>query len=544
MKIITDTLLAVAGILAFCWFYRRAVLSLHMFQLDSYSSRRLWHWLVVQEPTHRLFEPRFQVPLAILVMLFLAETARPIFSLITVVLAIACFACTLWSGTKTQPAKKPLVYTARAIRILITTCILIVLSACATWLWLPRQIGWAVLGATVVLVPTLAPLLTIVANVVLVPLQWSVNRWFVVRARRKLARINPLVIGITGSFGKTSTKYFLHTLLAADFEALKTPESYNTFMGVCRVINEQLQDDHKVFIAEMGAYQPGDIAELAKLTHPTVGVLTAIGPQHLERFGTIDAIEHTKYELIQALPQNGVAVFNYDDERCAKLADRTQGPKVLRYGISSNHNELEIWATDELIGPDGVSFTLVTKFGERVQTTSRVLGRHNLLNIVGAACVARQMGMSLNRIGDRIKVIEPVPHRLQLIKGRGGVTVIDDSYNSNPVGVREALNVLRAFKSGKRVLVTPGMVELGAAQERENAAFGAVAAEVCDYVLIVQGASDRAILEGLLSHGFSPSRVKTVRDLSAAATEIGKIVSSGDVVLFENDLPDLYAQLQ
>jgi UDP-N-acetylmuramoyl-tripeptide--D-alanyl-D-alanine ligase len=189
----------------------------------------------------------------------------------------------------------------------------------------------------------------------------------------------------------------------------------------------------------------------------------------------------------------------------------------------------------------GLNFMIVDTEGNRANTHAGLLGRHNVLNILGAACIALEMGMSLQEIAKAIPKIKQVPHRLQLVPGAAGVTVIDDSYNSNPIGAIEALNVLREFNAGKRVLVTPGMVELGELESKENEKLGAAAAKICDYVLLVGAKQTQPILRGLEREQFPQERLRVVKDLSEATSELQKIVRSGDVVLFENDLPDLYA---
>ena len=204
------------------------------------------------------------------------------------------------------------------------------------------------------------------ANLILSPVQNAINRTYLRRAQHRLRDVQPLVIGITGSYGKTSTKYLLEHLLAGHRRVLKTPLSYNTMMGVCRVINESLEANIEVFIAEMGAYRRGDIKELSDFVHPTIGILTAIGPQHLERFKTIDNIQATKYELIEALPASGVAIFNNDDPRCRALADRTTHVRVMRYGLETTGQSLDLWAEHIAMGPEGLSFTMVSQDGRRV----------------------------------------------------------------------------------------------------------------------------------------------------------------------------------
>jgi UDP-N-acetylmuramoyl-tripeptide--D-alanyl-D-alanine ligase len=256
----------------------------------------------------------------------------------------------------------------------------------------------------------------------------------------------------------------------------------------------------------------------------------------------MENITATNYELVEALPETGAAVFNNEIKECRELADRTKHVRAVRYGLDRSGSDLRLSAEDIAMDSSGLSFTLVDNQGNRVKTHVGLLGRHNVLNILGAGCIALEMGLSLEEIARAIPRIKQVPHRLQLVKSGGDVTVIDDSYNSNPIGAHEALNVLQAFNTGKRVLVTPGMVELGELEWKENERFGSAAAKVCDYVLLVGARQTQPIQRGLELEQFPAERLRIVKDLSEATSELQKIVGSGDVVLFENDLPDLYAE--
>jgi UDP-N-acetylmuramoyl-tripeptide--D-alanyl-D-alanine ligase len=536
-------------IVAMVWSGWRCVRALHMLQLDSYLNMRLLKWLWAM-PTERLIDRHTGLLLAGLLGVQAALRLADVEYGAYLALAGWCVGGSLLFLRRNAPAvKKALVYTPRAKRILglaLVLCagMLVAWSVVALLLAFSLRMDTA---TTLLLVAVFgivqgAPLLVILANLLLAPVQYVINATYLSAAKRRLRQYAPRVVGITGSYGKTSTKYFLQTILSERYHALKTPQSFNTFMGVCRVVNEELQPQHQVFVVEMGAYQRGSIGKLARFVQPQIGVLTAIGPQHLERFKTLENIEKAKYELIAALPASGVAVFNNDDPRCRKLADRTQGIKVLRYGLDTTQPGLCLWAEEIRQSAQGLAFTLVDGQGNRAPTHTALLGRHNVLNLLGASCVALEMGLSLTEVARALPKIQPAPHRLQLLQGAGGVTVIDDSYNSNPIGAAEALEALREFKTGRRVLVTPGMVELGTIEAEQNEAFGVRAAQVCDYVLLVGPRQTAAILKGLEHEDFPRERIRVVKDLSEATAELQRLVQAGDVVLFENDLPDLYAE--
>jgi UDP-N-acetylmuramoyl-tripeptide--D-alanyl-D-alanine ligase len=534
------------------WACMRTQRALHMLQLDSYANNRLLQWVKAQ-PLSRLVE--LHSGLCHIAFLVLALVLPTTLVSPTLLLAgwIVCEAGLLLHAYLTaERPKKPLVYTARARRILGTSVAIAVgIMAAVTWLALShfqpdfsttlssRAVVSILLAALLVI--QLSPLVTVLANLILSPVQNAINQTYLRRAQRRLGEVKPLVMGITGSYGKTSTKYLLEHLLANHRRVLKTPLSYNTLMGVCRVINESLNADCEVFIAEMGAYRRGDIKELCDFVHPTIGILTAIGPQHLERFKTIDNVQATKYELIEALPASGVAIFNNDDSRCRALADRTTHVRVLRYGIDTSGPPLDLCAENIAMGSEGLSFTLAGWDGGRVAVRTMLLGRHNVLNILGASCAALAIGISLQDLAKAIHDLPPVPHRLQLMDNGSGVTVIDDSYNSNPIGAMEALEVLGSFTTGQRILVTPGMVELGPLEVQLNEDLGARAAEVCDYVVLVGVERTKPIVTGLRRHNFPSEKIRVVRDLKGATLVLPTIVRAGDTVLFENDLPDQYA---
>jgi UDP-N-acetylmuramoyl-tripeptide--D-alanyl-D-alanine ligase len=519
-----------------------------MLQLDSYLNIRLLKWLWAM-PGDRLIDSRSGLLVVGLLMGHMAFQGGGIGVGSYLVLGGWCIGGGLLFLYKKEPvAKKALVYTPRALRILGLALVLCLVFTSVVSLYALQQFSAQISIATfLVLIAALvsiqgAPLSIILANLLLSPIQHTINATYLFSARKRLQQYAPMVIGVTGSYGKTSTKYFLHTLLSERYKTLKTPQSFNTLMGVCRVVNDELRPDHQVFIVEMGAYRRGSIRRLARLVRPHMGILTAIGPQHLERFKTLENIEAAKYELIAALPASGVAVFNNDDIRCRKLADRTTGIKVWRYGLDSAQPGLHLWAEEICQSTNGLAFVLVDDHKHRAPTHTVLLGRHNVLNILGAACVALDMGLSLEDVARAIPKIQPAPHRLQLLQGAGGVTVIDDSYNANLIGATEALEALREFTGGRRVLVTPGMVELGVVETEQNEAFGIRAAQICDYVLLVGPRQTQAILKGLEHEHFPRERIRVVRDLAEATVELQRLVQAGDVVLFENDLPDLYAE--
>jgi UDP-N-acetylmuramoyl-tripeptide--D-alanyl-D-alanine ligase len=257
-------------------------------------------------------------------------------------------------------------------------------------------------------------------------------------------------------------------------------------------------------------------------------------------FKTVENIMATKYELIESLPQNGIAVFNGDDENCVRLAEKTTDKKVLLYGCNKSHAYQHLTASDIATTNNGVAFMVRSSTATAVAFRSRLLGRHNVSNIMAAVMVSLELGMFLEEISTIVRSLEPTPHRLQLIQGAGGVTVLDDAFNANPVGAKIALETLNEFRGGRKILITPGLVELGEKEWQENKQLGLQAANVCDLVFLVGPKRTRPIFEGLIQAGFPEKNIFIEKSLSSATERFKYILKAGDVVLFENDLPDNY----
>lgn len=445
-------------------------------------------------------------------------------------------------------SKTPLVMTDRAKRLLATymnvyrALVVVVLLAilCFTNYRITVYAGIIFL----IIALFIQPQMMLLANSINLPKEKKINMGFYTSAQDKIKRLKAesglKVIGITGSFGKTSVKFFTSTMLDEKFRVQNTPSSYNTPMGLSKVINNELDSSKEIFLAELGAYKPGEIHEVASLVQPDIGVITAIGPTHMQMYKTIENIMKTKYELIEDLDENGTAIFNYDNEYVRELADKTT-KKTIRYG-TKDFMKLDYYAKDIEVSERGSTFTLVSKEKGSIECTTKLLGEHSVQNLLASVAIGMELGMTLEEVKDRIEKIESVEHRLNLIEGQGGVIVIDDAFNSNPVGFRAALKVLSQFKAGKKIIITPGMVELGDMEEEENYKVGKEIAKVCDYAILVGIKRTEPIKRGLIDSGFDEGKIISVRSLNDATAELGKITAPRDVVLFENDLPDSYEE--
>lgn len=444
----------------------------------------------------------------------------------------------------TGPLKKPLVMTDRAKRLyrcnyLLNGLILVIV----TLILIPKLDYYVSIGTVVVgfILFYMQPITIGLSTMIMKPIEHRINMGFYISAQNKVKSREDLnVVGITGSFGKTSTKFVVGSILEEKYKVLNTPESYNTPMGLSKVINNQLNEDHEVFVAEMGAKIIGEIREVAELAQPQIGVLTSIGPVHIETFKNIDNIMKTKYELIEELPPDGVAVFNYDNEHIKKLADKTFKEKLL-YGLEDVEN-LDLYADSIEVSEAGSAFTLKHKDGRNIRCNTKLLGKHNIYNLLAGACVGLSLGLSFEDIKKGIEKVEPIEHRLNLIKPESGVIIIDDAFNSNPIGTKAALDVLSQFKDGRKIIVTPGMIELGEMEKEANREFGENIGKVCDYAILIGKNRTKPIYEGLLKSNFNEGNIFVVNSLDEATVQLGKITKPKDVVLFENDLPDNYSE--
>ncbi|MDR3575403.1 MAG: UDP-N-acetylmuramoyl-tripeptide--D-alanyl-D-alanine ligase [Anaerolineaceae bacterium] len=527
------------------WFCRRL---LHIFQLEEYQSIRLIRWGIKSRKS--LYQPLLVA--AAVISLAAAIIATALTNSIKpdlIISSVLAFAAAIKTHPADGEAKKPLVYTNRARRIItvsglvgiVISVLWVFLIGSNTQIYLQGLIHFTVVAA----VPVAAMLCLLVGNILLKPVESVIRRRYEQSARAILAEHKALKrVGITGSYGKTTTKVITHHLLSSKYKTLATPQSYNTFLGIIRVIREELKPFHEIFVVEMGAYIPGEIKKICGLVHPDISVITEVGPQHLERFGTIEHVAEAKYEIVQGLPKNGTLIIYADNPYCAELADRakSEGYTVLKYGITSDVSGLDVSAAEIEYSRQGTSFLLQVKGAAARKVEIPLLSYHNVLNVLAATLVALQFDISLEEIIRSCASIPAIPHRLELIKTENGISIIDDSYNSNVVGVHNALDLLEKIAFGGKIIVTPGIVELGEVEHAENYRFGEHIARVCSQVILVGLKQTKPIQEGLQSCGFPAERMAVVADLKEATLELGKIARQGDTVLFSNDLPDNYSE--
>ena len=466
-----------------------------------------------------------------------------IFGVLVVIADILCYLTLylvflVYRAMKRLNTKSKLNYTARVKRMIATIMVLtaIVLGLCFLISYQAQGEFPRFLTGIFLILISLQLVMNMLSNVINRPIEKAVNQYYINDAKKKLKSVPGLqIIGVTGSYGKTSVKFYLQTLLQGKYNVLVTPESYNTPMGIVKTIRGSLKPTHELFICEMGARHVGDIKEDTDIVHPHHGVITSVGPQHLETFHSMENIQKTKFELADCLPEGGKLFLNGDNEY---IQQQAVGYKNKIFYYSEKEGE-GYCAKDVAVSQFGTEFTVTAPNGEEERFQMRLVGAHNVINVVGAIAVAHQFGMSLKELKIPVRRIQPVAHRMQM-REQGNVTIIDDAYNSNPVGSKAAVETLAMF-DGIRILVTPGMVELGAKEEEYNFKFGTYAADCCDYVLIVGKKNRESIHKGVLSKGFPEEKCICVDKLEDAMTYAYSIKGQGHkYILLENDLPDNY----
>ena len=488
--------------------YRR---SIHMYQLCSYQNPSYKKYL--KENTAESFSVKRLLPM----LLALAGIIADIKLLIPIGAALFVLVNPIRKG------KKELVWTDRVKRLTVTAAVVYLLLGAISLGTLPLYI----LGM---------PYILMLLAKINAPIEKRISQWYVDDALRILkgnVDAGMKIIGITGSYGKTSTKYFLKELLSVKYNVYMTPGNYNTPLGVTRAVREGMKPTHDLFLCEMGARHVGDITELCEMVHPDMGIVTSIGPQHLETFGSLDNIINEKLALYRATKDKDGAFLNMDSPI---IGGGQYDGNVTLYGSS------EICGYrggDIKVGAFGSEFTVTTPEGETVTFKTRLLGRANVQNIIGAVAVANRMGIPMKSLVPAVRALESVPHRLQLLSGGGDTWYIDDAYNSNPEGSKVALETLSMCEGMTRIVVTPGMVELGEMESQLNAEMGKYAADCVDYAVLVDLKRGTDICHGLLEGGFDEEKI-LLTDTLEKGLAFTRTIPGPKMILLLNDLPDHY----
>ena len=526
---------------------RRGLTYMHAFQQEEYDTPRLMSWIW----KHKAFDKRLTILIG---MVVIGAQFAPYFEMTNLLVNFAIFTFLAISAylekDPRKNSKKKLVATARAKRIFIPAYMISVLAA--TWCFLPIiPMPWIWIVNI-----HLIPFTILFVNMLLFPFEEMNQKRYRAEAYNKVADYKPTVIGITGSYGKTSVKHILGHILKTQAPTLITPGSVNTPMGISRVIREQLQPDHKYLIVEMGAYGYGSIARLCNLTPPDIGVITAIGHAHYERFKTLDAVAKTKYELAEAVLQKGGQVIVHERtlrfEHTRNIKEQNQNQFIVCGDAPEIDKSKQVDKSYLKKGDLEIQKIIQKDQGLEVRFTWKnvsysvetpLFGIHHGHNIALAFATAFELGVSSADIQSSLQSLPQIEHRLEVRKQAGGLTIIDDAYNSNPLGFQAALGLLAQLGAkGRKILITPGMVELGQIHEDAHKKIGLYAGEVCDVAIVVKGKRIPSFIAGFQETG-AGKKIEKVESFNEAQKWIAKNKQDGDVVLIENDLPDIYERI-
>ncbi|MGL4973080.1 MAG: Mur ligase family protein [Culicoidibacterales bacterium] len=529
--------LAIVALLVFgfySFFKMRA--ALHMLQQNIYDYKRYTNWMN-QHIGQVLPWKEFIPAVTLMGFLIVPENIMLWLGLGMMILVHFYLGLQLQHKRK-QQVKKPLVYTARVKRLIATITLIKVIIIVATLIFVYHASNIVLIPLMLVALGAGEYYIVLLANIINRPIEAAIRNRFINEARTIIKQNKNLtVIGITGSYGKTSAKNIVATLLGGEHQVLMTPESYNTPMGITITARTLLKPIHDIFIAEMGAYKLGEIRELCEIAYPKHGILTSIGPQHLESYGSIENVQKTKFELIESLPSDGLAILNRDEELIRTYNIQNDCQQIW-YGI--DQEDVLYRASEITFDTMGMSFTVTQRqTGEQAVFTTKLLGRHNIYNLLAAIALGHQMGLDFASLQKTTRQVQPVAHRLEM-KKQGNITIIDDAFNANPVGTKMALEVLGRMP-GKRIVITPGMIELGEQQAQLNLLYGTYMKETTDEVILVGPKQTQPIQAGLASVKYPQTNIHVVSDIYTAFATMRQLVGNEQAfVLLANDLPDSF----
>ena len=496
---------------------------LQMLQQNSYFPSRYFGWLKDNLPFYDVV--LFLISSLLFIFKFFIGLA--IFNAAVLALRIPLF-------LKLQKKSvKKLVFTARVKRLfgcaIITQALLI-----TVFVLNPTNLGGILCMDLSFILSFITPLLTLLIWALTVPVEKAFTLYYINDAKKILKGYRDLkIIGITGSYGKTTTKFILTRILSEKFNVVCTPQSFNTPMGVVRTIREYLKPQTQIFVCEMGAKNVGDIKEICNIASPEIGIITSVGEQHLETFKSVDNVFKTKFELADAVKANSGTVFVNGDSK--EIINRiSNGFKV--YGSNEN---FDYTVKNISCGRNGSSFDLDLS-GTVINLSTKLLGNHSIINIAGACAVAHSLGVSENDIKFAVASLKPTEHRLELKSSINRSLLIDDAYNANPEGSIEAVNVLSAFEGMKKVIITPGLIELGEREYDCNFNLGAKAGEKCDIIILVGHNRSKPLEDGVKTTDFNTENLYIAGSFKEAMEIYSKFADSNTCVLLENDLPDNY----
>ena len=511
--------------------------SLHMIQQNLYNENNRYLKWVIKNKNQFISIDILIIPLCIVGMCTEVELIQKVL-LIIIALILVLTGLNMKNMIAKDQNKKKLVITARIKRLIFTITALFMIPLTIMGFNINNYNFMFLIFLIAGIMTYLNYFIVFIAMLINAPIEKLVYLHYKSKAQNKLKNMSNLkIIGITGSYGKTSSKNILSDILNIKYNALPTPKNLNTFNGLIMTVNNHMDKFTDIFIAEMGAYVKGEIARLCKLIKPKYGILTRIGTAHLESFGSQENIQTGKFELIESLPSDGFGVLNKDDplQVSYKLKNNV---KIIWIGIEQE--DVDVRATNIKCTNKGTNFDVVFKGdSKKYHFETKLLGNHNVYNILAAIACGKEFGIEIDDLQKAVYGVKPVEHRLEL-KKLGNFYMIDDAYNSNPVGAKSALDVLDMMP-GTKVVVTPGMIELGNKEDEYNRIFGEQISSVADYVVLIGKSKTKPIMDGLINKKFDKDKIIVFNDVREAYPFIGQLAIKDEVyALFENDLPDTY----
>lgn len=499
--------------------------SMHMLQQNFYNtSNRYWHWIFKNKTKSFLtIDLLFFIPLIIGYFINFIVMCYILFYLIITIY--------YFNNLRHEQVKLKFKITSRVKRMFITFIIIYGLM-----LFGINNINELYAGIILGLFASLNNFIVYLVNIINKPIEKCVYLYYFTKAKNKIKGMPRLeIIGVTGSYGKTSSKNILADILNVKYDTLPTPKNFNTPYGLMLTINNHLDKFTEYMVAEMGACNTGEIKELCDFVHPKYGILTRIGVAHLETFKTEENIQKTKFELIESLPSDGIGVLNMDDPK--QTSYKIKNNCQIRW-ISIENKDADIYASNIQGSESGMQFDVTLKDNQKTyHLETKLLGSANVYNIMAGVILAYNLGMSMEEIIKGVRNIHPIEHRLEMKKS-GNLNIIDDAYNSNPVGARMAVETL-SLMPGTKIIVTPGMIELKDKQYELNFEFGRQIADVCDHVILVGKNQTKPIYNGLMDAGYKKEKIDVIDDVRLAFN-IVRTYGDNTYVLLENDLPDLF----
>ena len=499
-----------------------------MLQQNSYFASRYFNWVTNS----------FAVTLAAISILYCGASllySKQLYAALLALVAVMLTARVIIAVKTHKKSIKKLVLTSRVKR-LFAAAVLIEAVFIVLYCVNPDRFSGEVFARLSFMLSFITPLFALVCSLLTLPIEKAAAMWYVNDAKRILREYGSLkVVGITGSYGKTTTKFILKRILSEKYNVVATPQSFNTPMGVVKTIRNDLKHGTEIFICEMGAKKVGDIKEICDIVNPDYGIITYVGEQHLDTFKSVENVFKTKFELADAVRRKGgTTLVNGDSkEISARISDK-------EYSVYKVGSDAEFYAENIVYGRNGSAFDLVLN-GERISVTTKLLGLHSVSDIVGAAALAFMLGVEPRDIKYAVGTLKAAEHRLELKSGGpNGALIIDDAYNANPVGCLEAVRVLGSFDGMKKIIITPGLIELGEKEYECNYNLGLEAAKYCDIIILVGKNRSKPLTSAIETTDFNPDNVYVVSSFKEAMAVCAPLSDKDTVILLENDLPDNY----